>query len=239
MTPTAAAPLITSPHSHTAGVGHTFSFTVTADRTPKPAITESGLPEPGVNFTPAADGGSATACGTPPTGSDGVYQITFGASNGVGFPVTQNATLSVLELTSPTSATFPLNQSDSFTIITPQAASSVTIALSGSLPPDVSFNVGQQRDSHAQRRARRQGQDLHHDLQSHIPHGAATTQKFTLTTTFPRHEGRAGGRLLEVTASMSGRSAQICSAFSPPVPGGQQVSTVTADTRLAARRVPA
>jgi Fibronectin type III domain/SMP-30/Gluconolactonase/LRE-like region len=182
VTPTAAAPLITSSASVVVGVGHTLSFKVTAAGKPKPAITESGLPS-WATFTPAAAGGSAVVSGTPPAGSGGIYQVTFGASNGVGFPVTQNATLSVLAFTSPASATFPLNQSDTFTITTSVPSSSVAISLqSGSLPPDVSFDV------HGNGTATLSG----------IPVGkaktysmtfkailgtAVTTQKFTLTTT--------------------------------------------------------
>ncbi len=53
VTPTAAAPLITSSNSLTVGVGQHLSFKVTAAGTPRPAITASGLPG-WLTFTPAA-----------------------------------------------------------------------------------------------------------------------------------------------------------------------------------------
>jgi sugar lactone lactonase YvrE len=182
VTPTAAAPLITSSSSLAVGVGHKLSFKITAAGKPKPAITESGLPS-WATFTPAAAGGSAIVSGTPPTGSGGVYHITFGASNGVGFPVTQNATLSVLAFTSPTSATFPLNQSDSFTVTTSVPSSSVAIALlSGSLPPDVSFTVNS--NGTATLSGVPVGKAKTYSMTFKATLGtAATIQKFTLTTT--------------------------------------------------------
>jgi sugar lactone lactonase YvrE len=182
VTPTAAAPLITSSASLAAGVGHTLSFKVTAAGTPRPAITESGLPS-WATFTPAATGGSAVVSGTPPVGSGGIYHLTFGASNGVGFPVTQNATLSVLAFTSPASATFPLNQSDTFTITTSVPSSSVAISLVlGSLPPDVSFIVN--GNGTATLSGVPVGKAKTYTMTFKAKLGtAATTQKFTLTTT--------------------------------------------------------
>jgi sugar lactone lactonase YvrE len=182
VTPTAAAPLLTSSASLAASVGHKLSFKVTAAGTPKPAITESGLPS-WATFTPAAAGGSAIVSGIPPAGSGGVYHITFGASNGVGFPVTQNATLSVLAFTSPASATFSLNQSDSFTVTTSVPSSSVAIALlSGSLPPDVSFDVNS--NGTATLSGVPVGKAKTYSMTFKAILGTAvTTQKFTLTTT--------------------------------------------------------
>jgi Fibronectin type III domain len=180
VTPTASAPLVTSSNSLTVGVGQELSFKVTAVGTPKPAITASGLPS-WATFTPAAKGGSATVSGSPPAGSGGAYPITFGASNGVGFAVTQNATLSVLEFTSATSATFPLNQSDSFTVTTSLSSSSVALSLSGSLPPDVSFNVG--GNGTATLSGVPTGKAKNYSITFKATFGTATTtQKFTLTT---------------------------------------------------------
>ena len=119
--------------------------------------------------------------GSPPSGSGGVYPITFGASNGVGFAVTQNATLSVLEFTSATSTTFPLNQSDSFTVTTSLASSSVALSLSGTLPPDVSFNVGS--NGTATLSGAPTGKAKKYSITFKATYGTATTtQKFTLTT---------------------------------------------------------
>jgi Fibronectin type III domain len=181
VTPTAAAPLITSSNSPAVGVAQNLSFKVTAVGTPKPAITASGLPS-WVTLTPAAAGGSATLSGTPPAGSGGVYPVTFGAANGVGFAVTQNATLSVLEITSPATATFPLNQSDSFTVTTSLASPSVAIALSGTLPPNVSFTVN--GNGTATLSGAPTGKAKAYSITFKATLGtAATTQKFTLTTT--------------------------------------------------------
>jgi Fibronectin type III domain len=181
VTPTASAPLITSSNSLAVGVGHELSFKVTAVGKPKPAITASGLPQ-WASFTPAAHGGSATVSGSPPAGSGGVYPITFGASNGVGFAVTQHATLSVLEFTSATSASFPLNQSDSFTLTTSLSSPSVALSLSGSLPPDVSFNVGS--NGTATLSGVPAGKAKQYSITFKATFGTATTtQKFTLTTT--------------------------------------------------------
>jgi hypothetical protein len=153
---------------------------VTAVGTPKPAITASGLPS-WVTFTPAAAGGSATLSGTPPAGSGGVYPVTFGAANGVGFAVTQNAILSVLEITSPATATFPLNQSDAFTVKTSLASPSVAIALSGTLPPNVSFTVN--GNGTATLSGAPTGKAKAYGITFKATLGtAATTQKFTLTT---------------------------------------------------------
>jgi hypothetical protein len=181
VTPTASAALVTSSNSLTVGVGQDLSFKVTAAGTPKPTITASGLPS-WASFTPAAKGGSGTVSGSPPPGSGGVYPITFGASNGVGFAVTQNATLSVLEFTSATLATFPLNQSDSFTVTTSLSSSSVALSLAGSLPPDVSFNVGS--NGTATLSGVPTGKAKNYSITLKATFGTATTtQKFNLTTT--------------------------------------------------------
>jgi fibronectin type III domain protein len=180
VTPTASAPLVTSSNSLAVGVGQELNFKVTAAGTPKPTITASGLPSWAI-FTPAAHGGSATVSGSPPAGSGGVYPITFGASNGVGFAVTQNATLSVLEFTSAASATFPLNQSDSFTVTTSLSSPSAALSLSGSLPPDVSFNVGS--NGTATLSGVPAGKAKNYSITFKATFGTATTtQKFTLTT---------------------------------------------------------
>jgi hypothetical protein len=181
VTPTASAPLITSSNSPAVGVGQTLSFKVTAVGTPKPAITAAGLPS-WATFTPAAAGGSGTLSGVPPAGSGGVYPVTFSAANGVGFAVTQNASLSVLEFTSPTTATFRLNQPDSFTVTTSMAALPVAIALSGTLPPNVSFTVN--GDGTATLSGTPTGKAKSYALTFKATLGAAiTTQKFILTTT--------------------------------------------------------
>jgi Fibronectin type III domain/Abnormal spindle-like microcephaly-assoc'd, ASPM-SPD-2-Hydin len=181
VTPTSAAPLITSANSLAVAVGHTLTFKVTAVGKPKPTMGASGLPS-WLTFTPAAAGGSGTLTGPAPVGSGGVYPLTFTASNGVGFPVTQNATLSVLEFTSATSATFTLNQSDSFTVTTSLSPAPVTLSLTGTLPPDVSFIVG--TNGTATLSGVPTGKAKNYQITFKATFGTATlTQKFTLTTT--------------------------------------------------------
>ncbi len=181
VTPTSAAPLITSANSLAVAVGHTLTFKVTAVGKPKPTMGASGLPS-WLTFTPAAAGGSGTLTGPAPVGSGGVYPITFTAANGVGFPVTQNATLSVLEFTSATSTTFPLNQSDSFTVTTSLSPGPVTLSLTGTLPPDVSFIVG--TNGTATLSGIPTGKAKNYSITFKATFGTATlTQKFTLTTT--------------------------------------------------------
>jgi YVTN family beta-propeller protein len=181
VTPTAAAPLLTSSNQLAVGVGQALSFKVTAVGTPKPALTATGLPS-WLTFTPATAGGSATVTGTAPAGSGGTYPVTFAAANGKGFPVAQNATLSVLEITSPASAAFPLGQSDSFTVQTSLPADSPTLALSGTLPPNVSFTVG--NNGTATFSGVPAGKAKSYSITLKATSGTAkTTQKFTLTTT--------------------------------------------------------
>lgn len=180
LTPTAAAPLITTSDSLAVGVGQNLDFKLSSLGAPKPAVTASGLPG-WVTFTPATAGGSATLSGKPPAGAGGVYPVTFGASNGVGFAVTQSATLSVLEFTSAPSATFALGQSDSFTVTTSLPSPAATMALTGGLPPDVSYTV---TDGTAVLSGIPAGAAKAYTITFTATFGAAkTTQKFTLTTT--------------------------------------------------------
>jgi hypothetical protein len=144
-------------------------------------MTASGLPI-WVTFTPAAAGGSAILTGVAPAGSGGVYPITFGASNGVSFPVTQSATLSVLEFTSAPSAVFTLNQPSSFTVTTSLPSSPVALSLRGTLPPNVSFVVG--NNGTATFSGTPTGPARNYSITLKATLGTATTtQKLILTTT--------------------------------------------------------
>ena len=180
VTPTAAAPQITSANALAVAVGHKLSFRVTAVGSPKPAVTASGLPS-WLTLTQAANGGSSTLTGTAPAGSGGVYPITFSAANGVGFPVAQSATLSVLEFTSPPSATFTLQQPDFLTVTTSLSPGPVTLSLAGSLPPDVSFIIG--GNGTATLSGVPAGAAKTYHLTFKATYGQVTaTQKFVLTT---------------------------------------------------------
>jgi hypothetical protein len=89
-----------------------------------------------------------------------------------GFPV--------LEFTSAPSATFTLGQSDSFTVTTSLSSPAVTMALTGSLPPDVSYTVN---DGSAVLSGIPAGTAKTYTVTFTATFGAAkTTQKFTLST---------------------------------------------------------
>lgn len=178
VTPTSAAPLITSANTLAVAVGHNLSFRVTAVGRPKPDLAEAGAPS-WLTFTPAAKGGSATLVGTPPAGAGGQYPITVTATNSSGAPDTQAATLSVLEFTSPDAVSFPLGQSDSFTVTT--SLSPVDLALTGSLPPNVSFAVN--GDGTATLSGIPAGKAKTYHLTFKATYGAVScTQAFTITT---------------------------------------------------------
>jgi hypothetical protein len=87
-----------------------------------------------------------------------------------------------VEIPGGCSATFPLNQSDSFTVTTSVPSSSVAISLSGSLPPDVSYIVN--GNGTATLTGVPVGTAKTYSMTFSATLGtAATTQKFTLTTT--------------------------------------------------------
>jgi hypothetical protein len=135
------APSITSSNSTSFSVGGAGTFTVNATGFPKPSITESGALPSGVTFTPGT--GSATLSGTPASGTNGTYPITFTASNGVGSNATQSFTLTVDTapvFTSANTATFTVGVSGTTFTVTTTGTPTATLSISaGTLPNNLTF----------------------------------------------------------------------------------------------------
>ncbi|MEO8462674.1 MAG: Ig domain-containing protein, partial [Chloroflexota bacterium] len=112
------APTFTSGNSATFIVGSPGTFTVTSTGFPTPTIGESGALPSGVTFTNNGDG-TGTLAGTPATGTDATYPITFTATNGVLPDATQGFTLRInaaSAITSANSATFVTGSAGTFTV---------------------------------------------------------------------------------------------------------------------------
>jgi hypothetical protein len=111
-------PAITSPDNVIVPAGQAFSFTVTTNGYPDPALTDSGfsgcttaLPtDNSVGFVDNGDG-TATLSGTPASTDGGSDPVCITASNGVGTPATQAFTLVITSPTAPLEA-IPANGSD-------------------------------------------------------------------------------------------------------------------------------
>ncbi len=85
------ASAITSANSTISTVGSSGSFTLTATGSPTPTLSESGTLPSGVSFNTS----TGVLGGTPASGTNGTYSITFTASNGIGSNATQSFTLTV------------------------------------------------------------------------------------------------------------------------------------------------
>ena len=138
------APAITSANNATFSVGGAGTFTVTTSGFPKPAISDGGAALPsGVTFTDNGNG-TGTLSGTPASGSNGTYPITFTASNGVSPNATQPFTLTVDTapvITSANNTTFTVGTAGSFTV-TATGNPTPTVSESGALPSGVTFTAG-------------------------------------------------------------------------------------------------
>ena len=134
------ASAITSANNTTFTVGSNGSFTVTATGVPTPTLSESGALPSGVTFTPA----TGVLSGTPATGTQGTYPITFTASNGVGsnavqnFTLTANPTPQAPAITSANNTTFAVGSNGSFSV-TATGIPTPTLSESGALPSGVTF----------------------------------------------------------------------------------------------------
>jgi RHS repeat-associated protein len=91
LTVIAVAPSINSANYAIMAIGTSGSFTVSAIGDPMPTLSESGALPSGVTFNI----GTGVLSGTPASGTNGAYPITFTAQNGVGSNATQSFTLNV------------------------------------------------------------------------------------------------------------------------------------------------
>jgi hypothetical protein len=133
-------PAITSAAGTTFTEGSSGTFTVTSTGTPTAALSESGGLPSGVSVVDNGDG-TATLAGTPATGSNGIYPITFTASNGVAPDATQSFTLTVNgppTITSGDNTLFTEGSAGTFTVTT-TGTPTAALSESGSLPSGVSF----------------------------------------------------------------------------------------------------
>ena len=134
-------PTISSLTTNTFVVGIASTFTVVANGTPTPTLSESGTLPTGVTFNTA----TGVLGGTPAAGTAGSYPITFTATNSTGSSVPQQFTLTVATtaaapvITSGTSAAFAAGMAGSFTVTT-TGAPTPTLTESGFLPSGVTFN---------------------------------------------------------------------------------------------------
>jgi Putative Ig domain len=135
-----ATPAITSANKVSFTVLSVGTFQVTTSGYPAPSIAESGALPSGVTFVDNGNG-TGTLAGTPASGTDGSYPITFTPSNAVGSPAAQSFTLTVGQaptVTSGNSTTFTVGSAGAFSVTTsgfPKPA----LTESGALPSGVTF----------------------------------------------------------------------------------------------------
>jgi Tfp pilus assembly protein PilV len=135
-------PSITSANSDVVSPGTPFTWTVTTNGTPKPALTASGLPT-SVSFIDNGNG-TGTLSGTGSV-AQGTYTITFIATNTVG-SASQTFTLVVSSGTAPSftsaaSDTVPFDQSFTFNVTAIGAPIPAISAVSG-VPSWATFTAG-------------------------------------------------------------------------------------------------
>lgn len=134
------APAITSANNATFTVSAAGSFTVTATGFPTSALTETGTLPSGVTFVDNGNG-TGTLSGTPASGTNGSYPISFSANNGIGSPASQNFTLTVNTapvVTSANATTFTVGTAGSFTVTT-TGTPTPSLTETGTLPSGVTF----------------------------------------------------------------------------------------------------
>lgn len=137
------APEFTSADHTAMQVGAYATFSVTTNGYPTASITldtgAASLPA-GISFNPTAH----TLEGTPDTGANGVYTLSFRASNMIGSDATQTFTLTVNEapaITSSAPADATVGSQYDFTFTT-SGYPTPTLSISGSLPNGISFTDG-------------------------------------------------------------------------------------------------
>lgn len=138
------APQITSANAATFTVGEAGTFSVTTTGTPTPNLSYWGTLPAGVSFVNNGNG-TATLTGTPATGSQGSYGITFSAANGVGTNALQNFILTVQApagtapvILSTNSATFTVGDAGSF-LVSASGLPTPALSMWGTLPAGVTF----------------------------------------------------------------------------------------------------
>jgi streptogramin lyase len=137
------APAITSANSDTETVGAPFSFTVTTDGYPVPALTKKGALPKDITVTDNGDG-SATISSAGPAASDaGSYALIITAANGVLPQAQQTFTLTITQapVLKGIPVTKPAHAGVAFSMnITSKANPVASLTESGALPPGLAFS---------------------------------------------------------------------------------------------------
>ncbi|MBI5029327.1 MAG: putative Ig domain-containing protein [Chloroflexi bacterium] len=131
------APVITSANHATFTVGTFGSFNVTTTGTPTPSLSVSGTLPTGVTFNT----GTGVLSGTPASGTDGVYNLTFTAHNTSSPDAIQSFTLTINQaaaITSTNAVTFTVGSSGLFTVTT-TGYPKPSLSVSGTLPAGITF----------------------------------------------------------------------------------------------------
>ena len=133
------APSITSANNTTFSVGAAGTFMVTTKGFPTPSITETGTLPSGVTFTDNGNG-TGTLGGTPASGTNGTFTITFTATNTVSStPQTFTLTVNTAPvITSASSTTFTVGAAGTFSVTT-SGTPTPSITETGTLPSGVTF----------------------------------------------------------------------------------------------------
>jgi streptogramin lyase len=137
-----SAPTITSANADTETVGVPFSFTVSTDGYPAPALTEKGHLPADITFTDNGDG-TATIASTGPTAANvGAYAFIITAANGILPQASQTFTLTITQ--SPVLKNIPASKSTlagtAFSMtIKSQANPIAALSESGALPDGLTF----------------------------------------------------------------------------------------------------
>jgi streptogramin lyase len=139
-----AAPAITSANNDTETVGVPFSFTVTTNGYPAPALTLSrrgALPKD-ITFTDNGDGTATIASAGPAASDAGAYAFIMTAANGILPQASQTFTLTVTEtpVLKGIPATKTASAGSAFTMkITSKANPVASLSESGALPDGLTF----------------------------------------------------------------------------------------------------
>jgi len=208
------APAITSVKSTSFMVGAPATFTVTTTGSPTPSLSKSGALPTGVTFVDNGNG-TATLSGTPASGSDGTYALTFSANNGVGTPATQSFTLTVDQsptFSSSNSTTFTAGTEGTFAV-TASGVPTPSLSESGALPAGVTFtDNGNGNATLAGTPASGTAGVYSLTLTANNGMGTPASQTFTLTVS----SGSASGSsiaFVQVSSAVPQQGAQVTATF--------------------------